>query len=767
MLMLLVQYHMAMSVCGVNGLGMSTRLVAGQAFRIVTRYTPPTGGTRRSAVSLARVPLLVPQITPGMEVKGPVSCDRIEACDTATLLSTAAHTSSDRPRTPLHRSFTLQCTKRRGSNEPLRQQTQGFAESKALRITPSCVQTMPALPRSSGRQTTLATPTRKSQLHSDSKLASCVQLPHRHLSHSRLCFKEGDTALDMARQASAPWRNRSTPKYNPFYQVTYDQGLRYLNQLKERMVEGANELHCSDVAANAMQFFSTAEAVDAMEEIISVLTKHGMPLSVEHLNALLRGVGYTGELDRAYSILERFHLYGVAPDEKSWQAVVQMHKDSGQLHYEHQCLAGISRLKTSLTVDDYVSIMKAARRCEAPRFAEQILRIVARHHTHVPKSMWHPLLHCYAQLGHATECTRVFRDMREHSGPPDGDAHAYVVQAYGRAGNCEHAIKLFEELKAVVAKQGDQITETAYVCILDALVHSGRFKDVGVYYQEMLASGIELTALSFNKVMKAYSHQGDVDKSRAFLDEMQARGVAASEVTYQSLMYAAAKANLPEVAEEILLEMEEQGVVPSAQSFHVLLLAYSFSHQHAPARKVIDRMLQRALRPLPVSFNALLNMHAQGSLADVETVFQDMYKAHVPANAITYNTVLKACTLNNRLDVGEGLIDLMDQRGIAAELSTFGSLTGPYARQGMLSQLLRTIQRCVDYGLVPNARMLAVIHSGLRRCPGNVKDRQKTMHDVLDIVKDATEFLPTDDATIHYIEHLKHDAPHYNIAEWQ
>jgi len=110
------------------------------------------------------------------------------------------------------------------------------------------------------------------------------------------------------------------------------------------------------------------------------------------------------------------------------------------------------------------------------------------------------ILRNLSNLGDVQQCEGVLQCMQGENGVNvPNNAYAQLIRAYGKAGQFEQAVKLFESLKAAKKVGG-----STYAALMDVSLQQGSVNACHRYFWEMVQSGIQASVVDCNRLLHAF-----------------------------------------------------------------------------------------------------------------------------------------------------------------------------------------------------------------------------------------------------------------------
>jgi myo-inositol-1(or 4)-monophosphatase len=158
---------------------------------------------------------------------------------------------------------------------------------------------------------------------------------------------------------------------------------------------------------------------------------------------------------------------------------------------------------------------------------------------------------------------------------------------------------------------------------------------------------------------------------------------------------------------------------PTMKSHMLLLSAHAKSGNVARCEEVMAQLHKSGLRPDTFALNAMLNAYGRaGRLDDMERLLAAMERggddagaggATVAPDTSTYNVLVNVYGRAGYLDRMEAAFRALAARGLAADVVTWTSRIGAYARKKEYGRCLEIFEEMVDAGCYPDAGTAKVL----------------------------------------------------------
>ena len=166
-------------------------------------------------------------------------------------------------------------------------------------------------------------------------------------------------------------------------------------------------------------------------------------------------------------------------------------------------------------------------------------------------------------------------------------------------------------------------------------------------------------------------------------------------------------------AEAVFESIKQQGMAPTMKSHMLLLAAHARSGNVARCEEVMAQLHKSGLTPDTFALNAMLNAYGRaGRLDDMERLLAAMESGRggSAADVSTYNVVVNAYGRAGYLEKMEAAFAAIEgKRGLTADVVTWTSRMGAYARKKEYRRCLEIFEEMVDAGCYPDAGTAKVL----------------------------------------------------------
>ncbi|CAL4952176.1 unnamed protein product [Urochloa decumbens] len=355
---------------------------------------------------------------------------------------------------------------------------------------------------------------------------------------------------------------------------------------------------------------------------------------------------------------------------------------------------------------------------------------------------WTTLLSAHARCGRHLEVLELFRDM--HSSGCEGNAeavavalsacpyaggpalakgrsiHAYgfvkgvvhgymfvansLVCMYGKLGEMGEAEKVFQE-----AREKNAVTWNA---LITSYAAAGMCKEALDVLARMECRGgiVVPNVVSWSAVIGGFASSGDMEQALELFRQMQQRRLSPNVVTLATVLSGCAELLASRLGQEvhghtIRAVLDRHSLVQNG-----LVNMYGKCGRVTAARRVFDQMKSRDL----ISWNSMIGSYGMHGLCDEAlAMFEDMARAGVEPDGVTFVAVLSACSHTGHVAEGRRLFNQMvREHKISPSMEHYTCMVDLLGRAGLLkdaSELIETMPMrpdpCVWGALLNSCRM--------------------------------------------------------------
>ncbi|WVZ77736.1 hypothetical protein U9M48_025563 [Paspalum notatum var. saurae] len=307
------------------------------------------------------------------------------------------------------------------------------------------------------------------------------------------------------------------------------------------------------------------------------------------------------------------------------------------------------------------------------------------------------------------KAVEVYQRMKKERCRTNTETYTLMINVYGKAKQPMSSLKVFNQMKSIGCKPNI----CTYTALVNAFAREGLCEKAEEVFEEMQQAGHEPDVYAYNALMEAYSRAGFPQGASEIFTLMEHMGCEPDRASYNILVDAYGRAGLHQDAEAAFQELKQQGMRPTMKSHMLLLSAHARSGNVSRCEEVMAQLHKAGLRPDTFALNAMLNAYGRaGRLDDMERLLAAMERDGGGGGAPdvgTYNVLVNVYGRAGYLDRMEAAFHAVAARGLAADVVTWTSRIGAYARKKEYARCLEIFEEMVDAGCYPDAGTAKVL----------------------------------------------------------
>ncbi|XP_024539680.1 pentatricopeptide repeat-containing protein At4g02750-like [Selaginella moellendorffii] len=409
---------------------------------------------------------------------------------------------------------------------------------------------------------------------------------------------------------------------------------------------------------------------------ISASKHHSKNIALSNL--LVKMYGRCGSLDDAWRVFDGLDQ----PNVYSWNIMIRAYTENGDMLRARALFDKMAQKN----VVSWTTIIESYGRSGNILEAENLFELMPDRDV----VSCNVMIEAFAQNGHLQAARRLFNEMDDR----DVATWTTMITAYSQRGDLVVAREFFEGMpyRSIVSwsamvtgyGQNGQLQQSRWVfesmpernlLTWTVMVANGNILQAEALFNLMPCQNL----IAKNTIMDAYASHGQIDKARFLFDQSLERNL----VSWTTMITAYARNGHLEMAKDLFDQMPERDTV----SWNTLINAYAQQGFFDEALDILSQMPWKDV----VSWNIIIAANAQnGENEQAIALFRQMDLEGIPANEITFITVLDACTTISDLKIG---------RAVHAEAVTSGI-------GGVEAVTTAAITMCGKSGSLPEATRL-------------------------------------------------------------
>ncbi|KAL6842648.1 hypothetical protein ACP4OV_027492 [Aristida adscensionis] len=292
--------------------------------------------------------------------------------------------------------------------------------------------------------------------------------------------------------------------------------------------------------------------------------------------------------------------------------------------------------------------------------------------------VWNYMIRGHSSRGAPADALAAFKAMLRRGVSPDSYTMAAVVSASAASAGWEWRAT-GGAVHAMVCKIG---------CASDMFAMSGLVNLYGTFRSAEDARKVfeempERDVVSWTSMISAFAHCGMWDDALRSLAGMQEEGINPNKVTIISLLSAFGQGRAVEQGRWVYGHLTEYGIEADVDIRNALITMYARCGCMSDALEVFRVMPARNTK----SWNTLIDGFVQNQKhKEALRMFEEMISNGVTPDAVTFVSVLSACTQLGDLQQGRDFHNYINNHGICCDSILTNSLINMYAKCGDMAE---------------------------------------------------------------------------------
>ncbi|XP_031261083.1 pentatricopeptide repeat-containing protein At2g20540 [Pistacia vera] len=253
-----------------------------------------------------------------------------------------------------------------------------------------------------------------------------------------------------------------------------------------------------------------------------------------------------------------------------------------------------------------------------------------------------------------------------------------LIDMYTKCDDLIEAQKVFEQMT-----ERDVIS---WNTLISGHVRLGQMKKARSLFDKMPYR----TIVSWTAMISGYSHMGCHADALDVFQEMQTAGIEPDDISIVSVLPACAQLGALEFGKWIHMYCDRNGLLRKTCICNALIEMYAKCGCISQARQLFELMLEKDVISWSTMIGGLAN---HGKAREAIQLFQEMLRANVEPNGVTFLGILSACSHAGFWNEGLSYFDSMRKDyQIEPKIEHYGCLVDLLGRAGRLRQALDIIE---------------------------------------------------------------------------
>ncbi|XP_021644028.2 pentatricopeptide repeat-containing protein At1g14470 [Hevea brasiliensis] len=303
---------------------------------------------------------------------------------------------------------------------------------------------------------------------------------------------------------------------------------------------------------------------------------------------------------------------------------------------------------------------------------------------------WNSMISGYWKCENETEASSLFNRMPERNVV----TWTAMVTGFAKIKDLENARKYFDDMpvKSVVS----------WNAMLSGYAQNGFAKEALKLFDDMMSAGVQPNETTWTSVISSCSSCADPCRAESFVKMIEKNRFKVNCFVKTALLDMNAKLGNLEAARNIFNELR---VYRNSVTWNAMISAYARAGDLDSARDLFDKMPKRD----SVSWNAMIAGYAQNgqSAMTIELFKEIVGDKNSQPDEVTVVSVISACGHLGALELGNWVVNLINEYEIKLTISGYNSLIFMYSKCGNMKEAERIFQEMKTRDVVSYNTLIA------------------------------------------------------------
>lgn len=387
-----------------------------------------------------------------------------------------------------------------------------------------------------------------------------------------------------------------------------------------------------------LKAFARKIGFDCGEEFHAQIIKFGLDSNVFVQNALTHLYALHGRVDTARKIFDK----SPKRDVVSWNALISGYNRTKRFEESCRLFSDMEKEDVTPTSVTLVSVLSACAKLKDLNFGKRVHRYIEDNAIEPNLILGNALIDMHAACGDIGVALELFENMKVK----DVISWTVIVSGYANLGLLDEARKLFNQMP-----ERDFVSWTA---MIDGYLQANRYKEALEIFREMQVANIRPDKYTMVSILTACANLGALD-----------------------------------MGEWVRVYIDKNKIKTDVCVGNALIDMYAKCGSIESALEVFEKMTTRDKFTWTAMIVGLaINGHGEKALE----LFNEMLRAAITPDEVTYVGVLCACTHGGMVDKGGELFSNMKSKhGIVPNVAHYGCMVDLLGRAGLLKEAFEVI----------------------------------------------------------------------------
>ncbi|TKY46727.1 Pentatricopeptide repeat-containing protein [Spatholobus suberectus] len=313
---------------------------------------------------------------------------------------------------------------------------------------------------------------------------------------------------------------------------------------------------------------------------------------------------------------------------------------------------------------------------------------------------WNTVISCYYQSGNFKEALQYFGTMRRFGFEPDSVTITTAISSCARLLDLNRGMQIHEEL----INSGFLLDSFISSALVDMYGKCGHLEMAIEVFEQMPKK----TVVAWNSMISGYGLKGDSISCIQLFKRMYNEGVKPTLTTLSSLIMVCSR------SAQLLEGKFVHGYIIRNRIQPDVFINSSLMDLYIKCGKVglAENIFKLIPKSKVVSWNVMISGYvAEGKLFEALGLFSEMRKSYVEPDAITFTSVLAACSQLAALEKGKEIHNLIIEKNLDNNEVVMGALLDMYAKCGAVDEAFGVFKCLPERDLVSWTSMITAYGS--------------------------------------------------------
>ena len=435
-------------------------------------------------------------------------------------------------------------------------------------------------------------------------------------------------------------------------------------QIHDHIVQ--SEVQLNTFASNILinMYTKCGSVVDARQVFDKLIKK-----DIVTWNLMIGGYAQHGHVKEAFILYCEMRRVGLKPNQITYVSILNACGCSTALEHGKELHAHIIDSGCQSDVRVGMALINMYVKCGSMMDARLVFDTMGKRDI----ISWTAMIVGYAQHGQCEGAFEMYRQMQQVGMKPDQITYMSILNACA----CPTALECGKEVHADIIDAGFQSDVRVGNALVNMYAKCGSIRDAQLVFDKMGNRDV----ISWTTLIEGYGQHGHQKEAFEVYCQMQRVGLKPNQITYMSILNACSCPTALECGKEIHAHIISARVQSQVRVGTALVNMYAKCGSIRDARLVFDEMGKRDV----ISWTAMIEGYSQhGHYEEAFEVFQQMQRAGLKPDQITYMSILNACTCPTALERGKEVHANIINAGFQSDVCMGTALVNMYVKCGSI-----------------------------------------------------------------------------------